>query len=113
MQAVPEPEPHEDAYASGLDSLTAAETAMAERQSAQSITTLGNERFPQAGILGALGWVLYRRRDPRIKYDAYMQSRTLTEITRELGLATDDADDADDDEEGKDSDTDDASTSPS
>lgn len=99
MQAVPMPEPDPTVAAGGLDSMTAAETAMAERQAGQSITTLGNERFPQAGLLGALGWVMYRRRDPRIKYDAYMSSRTLTEITRELGLSNDDDDE--DDEEGK------------
>src|SRR5262245_53412478 len=97
MQAVPEPEPD---TGTGLDSLTAAETAMAERQAAQSITTLGNERFPQAAMLGALGWVLYRRRDPRMKYEAYMSSRTLTEITRELGWSTDEEPE---DEQGKES----------
>lgn len=102
MQAVPEP--HEDPTPTpgGLDNLTAAETAMAERQAAQSITTLGNERFPQAGLLGALGWVLYRRRDPRMKYETYMAGRTLTDITRELGLGGDDDNDSDDDEEGRD-----------
>jgi len=89
----------------GLDSLTAAETAMAERQAAQSITTLGNERFPQAGLLGALGWALHRRSDPRSKYDEYMGARTLADITRELGLRTDDSED---DDAGKD-----APTSPS
>jgi hypothetical protein len=102
MQAVtavsPEPDPHENS-AQGLDSLTAAETAMAERQAAQSITTLGNERFPQANLLGALGWVMHRRREPRTKFDDYMSSRTLTEITRELGLSGGDEDD--EDEAGK------------
>jgi hypothetical protein len=104
MQAVPEPDPVE-AVAGGIDSLTAAETAMAERQAAQSITTLGNERFPQANLLGALGYVLHRRKEPRAKFDEYMSSRTLTQITRELGLSTAD----DDDEAGKDA----PSTSPS
>lgn len=86
-----------------LDNLTAAETAMAERQAAQSITTLGNEAFPQANLLGALGWVLYRRHDARMRFDTYMSGRTLTDITRELGLVKDDADDADeDDDAGKD-----------
>lgn len=85
----------------GLDSLTAAETAMAERKAAQSITTLGNENHPQAGLLGALGWVLFRRTDQRITYDAYMSSRTLTDITRELKLTADEDDDETDDE-GKD-----------
>jgi hypothetical protein len=95
----------------GLDSLTAGETALAERQAAQSITTLGNEAFPQAGIIGALGWVLYRRSDPRMTYQKYMESRTLNAITRELGLVDDEADETGDEEaEGKD---DDSSTSSS
>lgn len=98
MQAVPiAPEPEQP---SGLDSLTAAETAMAERQAAQSITTLGNERFPQANLLGALGWALWRRREPRCKFDEYMSTRTLTDITRELQLSTDD-DESDDDDTGE------------
>jgi hypothetical protein len=110
MQAVPEPEPPDDVVQpKGIDSLTAAETAMAERQAAQSITTLGNERHPQAGLLGALGWVMYRRHEPRSKYDDYMSSRTLTDITRELGLSSAAADDDDEDEAGKDE----PSTSPS
>lgn len=102
IEAVTTPPPEDDPTP-GLDSLTAGETAMAERKAAQSITTLGNERFPQAGLLGALGWVMHRRRDQRMTYDAYMGSRTLNEITRELGLSSDD-DDTDDDEEGKDPD---------
>jgi hypothetical protein len=80
----------------GLDDLTAAETAMAERKAGQSITTLGNDAFPQVTLIGALGWVLARRRDQRLTFDRYMESRTVTQITRELGLARDDDDDEDD-----------------
>jgi hypothetical protein len=109
MQAVPAPEPDPLEGVVTLDSLTAAETAMAERQAGQSITTLGNDRFPQAALIGALGWVAKRRSDPRIKYDAYMQSRTIPDITRELGLSTD----ADDDDEEDQNNDDDASTSSS
>lgn len=83
----------------GLDTLTAAESAMAERQAAQSIATLGNENFPQVGLIGALGWVLARRSDPRLKYDTYMTTHKLSEITAELGLGDDDDDE---DDEGKD-----------
>lgn len=100
MQAVPTPDPPTPEQNTGLDSLTAAETAMAERQAAQSITTLGNEKYPQAGLIGALGWVLHRRREPRMKFDEYMSSRTLTDVTRELGLSGDNDDE--DDDEGKD-----------
>lgn len=91
-EAEPERETH------GINSLTAAETAMAERKAGQSITTIGNEAYPQAALLGALGWVMHRRTDSRVTYDSYMASHTLTEITRELGLT---ADDEDDDEEGQ------------
>lgn len=90
----PEPEPEKSF---GLDDLTAGETAMAERQSGQGITTLGNERFPQANIIGALGWVLHRRTDPKMTFDKYMSSRKLSDITKELGLGDDDEED-----EGKD-----------
>lgn len=83
----------------GLDSLTAAESAMAERKAGQSIATIGNENFPQVGLIGALGWVLARRTDPRLTYEAYMGSRKLNDITTELGL--NDTTDAGD-EEGKD-----------
>lgn len=102
-------EPDETPEALGLDSMTAAEQAMAERAAAQSIATLGNEKFPQVGLIGALGWVLARRRDPRLKYDAYMSTHKLSEITRELGLSDDDEDD-DEGDEGKDDDASASST---
>lgn len=97
IAAVPEqPEPL------GLDDLTAAEVAFAERKAGQSVTTLGNERFPQAGLIGALGWVLHRRTDARITYERYMESRKLNDITRELGLSSDEEPADEDADEGKD-----------
>jgi hypothetical protein len=81
----------------GLDALTAAETSMAERKAGQSIATLGNEGYPQVGLLGALGWVLAKRGDPKLTYDGYMGSRTVNQITVELALTEDTAAD-----EGKD-----------
>lgn len=92
----PDPEPPRVT----LDDLTAAETAMAERKAGQSIATLGNENFPQVGLIGALGWIVHRRHDQRMTFDAYMASRTVNEITRELGLGDDD-DEADDEGEGE------------
>lgn len=71
----------------GLEALTAGETAMAERKAAQSITTLGNDAFPQVGLIGALGWVMARRTDPRLTYERYMDTHKLADITRELGLS--------------------------
>jgi hypothetical protein len=96
----PEPEPEKESL--GLDDLTAAESAMAERKAAQSIATLGNEAFPQVGLLGALGWVLARRVDPRLTYESYMATHKVSEITRELGLTGTDSDD--EEEAGKDDD---------
>jgi hypothetical protein len=87
-----EPEPA-DETASGLDELTAAETAIAERKAGQSIGTLGSDVYPQVALLGALGWVLAKRTQPTLTYDDYMGGRTVAEITRELGLSgTADAD---------------------
>lgn len=97
ITAVPEPEP-----ATGLDSLTAAETAAAEREAGQSVTTLGNDRFPQVRLLGALGWVLARRSTPALKFDHYMSSRTVNDITRELGLTSDEEPTTEAEAEGKD-----------
>lgn len=95
VKPAPEPEPL------GLDALTAFETSLAERTAGQGITTLGNEAFPQAGLIGALGWVLFKRTHPTMTYPKYMESRRLTDITKELGLSGDDDDD-DEEEEGKD-----------
>lgn len=90
-------EPEDNKAELGLDSLTAGETAMAERQAGQSIATLGNENFPQVSLIGALGWQLARRQDPKLRFDTYMSSRKLSEITAELGLSDDS-----EEEEGKD-----------
>lgn len=95
----PEPEPRPRPT---LDDLTAGEVAAAEREAGQSITTLGNERFPQARLIGALGWVAARRSNPALKFDHYMSSRSLNAITRELGLETDDEEADEEAAEGKD-----------
>lgn len=99
-----EPPERDDTEVLGINSLTAAESAMAERKAGQSITTLGNDAYPQVGLIGALGWVLARRSETRLTYEAYMSSHKVDEIARELGLADDDDDsddDSDDDTEGK------------
>lgn len=108
IEAVRDPDPEQHP---GLDGMTAAETALAERKAAQGITTLGNEKYPQANLLGALGWVLHRRIEPGITFDAYMGSRRIADITKELGLSDDEDDDDAEDQEaaGKE---DDETTSP-
>lgn len=92
----PDEEPEKKA-ALGMESMTAAEMEMAERHAGQSLATLGEERFPQVKLLGSLGWVLHRRTDPKMTFDAYMSSRKLKDINVELGLAEDEQAD-----EGKD-----------
>lgn len=99
VSAIEPPERDPDAEVQGINSLTAAESAMAERKASQSITTLGNDAYPQVGLIGALGWVLARRKETRLTYEAYMGSHKVDEIARELGLADDD--DSDDDDGGK------------
>jgi hypothetical protein len=89
--------PQDDKAAVGIDALTAAETAMAERKAGQSITTLGNDAFPQVGLLGALGWSLMRRNDPKLTYEGYMSSHTVDQITTDLGLNDEEADEGKDD----------------
>jgi hypothetical protein len=104
MQAVEPTEPDESAEEetpTGLDSLMASETAMAERKAGQSISTLADPNAPKVALMGALGWMLRRRTEPRLTYDAYMSSRTYLQIVEELNMGADDEDD-EDDEEGKD-----------
>lgn len=74
----------------GIEGMTARETALAEKTAGQSITTLGNDRFPQVGLIGALGWVLARRTDQRLTFDRYMDTHRISDITKELGLSSDD-----------------------
>jgi len=89
IKAVEPPVPDDGAL--GIESMTAAETAMAEKKAAQSITTLGNDAFPQVGLIGALGWVLARRTDQRLTFETYMNTHKISDITKELGLSVDDA----------------------
>jgi hypothetical protein len=84
----------------GIDNLTAAEVAMAERKAGQSITSLANDALPKVSLMGALGWVQARRSDVKLTYDAYMNGHTLTEILTELGMSADE--DEQEDDEGKD-----------
>jgi|KBSMisStaDraftv2_1062788.scaffolds.fasta_scaffold53584_3 hypothetical protein len=105
VSAIEPPEREPDTEPQGINSLTAAESAMAERKAGQSITTLGNDAYPQVGLIGALGWVLARRHETRLTYEAYMTSHKVDQIARELGLVDDDsdADEDDNDEDPKDS----------
>jgi hypothetical protein len=85
----PQDSPSDETTVSGIDSLTAGETAAAERKAALSITTLGDNHFPQVGLLGALGWMLMRRKDPKLTYERYMAENTVEQITNDLSLSDD------------------------
>jgi hypothetical protein len=95
----PEPEPEKEPFS--IDSLTMAETALVESKSGQPITNFGNLDRPQTALIGAVGWVVFRRTDQRITYESYMSSRTMDDVIKELGF-NDDDEEAD---EGKDADS--------
>lgn len=69
-----------------IESLTAAEMSIAERAAGLSITTLEDPDYPKVDLLAALGWVHAKRSDSALSFRDYKESRTLTQITEELGL---------------------------
>lgn len=89
-----------------IEGLTAAEMAIAERVSNTSITSLEDPHLPKVELLAALGWVYAKRSDSSMTFKEYKESRTLTQITGELGLGGDDesAGDGEPDAEGNDDD---------
>ncbi len=72
-----------------IESLSAFEMSMAEQTAGLSVATLEDPNFPKVDLLGALGWVNAKRAEPTLTFRAYMESRTLTQITDELGLNED------------------------
>lgn len=89
-----------------LQQLTAAEMSIAERKSKLSIATLEDPNYPKIDILGALGWVWAKRSDVKLTFEDYMNSHTLDQITKDLGIEDDEDDDGlpgdEDSEAGKD-----------
>lgn len=81
-----------------IEGLTAAEMAVAERVSNTSITSLEDPHLPKVELLAALGWVHAKRSDTSLTFKEYKESRTLTQITSELGLGGGDVADAGDGE---------------
>jgi hypothetical protein len=81
-----------------ISSLTAAEMSIAERAAGLSITTLEDPDYPKVDLLAALGWVHAKRSDTALSFKAYKESRTLTEITEQLGMGGDDDEPAGDDD---------------
>lgn len=80
-----------------IENLTAAEMSIAERASGLSVATLEDANYPKVDLLAALGWVYAKRQDPTLTFAAYKDSRTLMQITEELGIDVED----DDEDEGK------------
>lgn len=75
-----------------IQSLTAQEMSIAERKSGLSLATLEDPNFPKVAILGALGWVYAKRTEPTLTFEEYMSTRTLEQITEELGIEDEDED---------------------
>lgn len=75
-----------------IESLTAFEMSMAEKKAGLSIATLEDPNYPKVDLLGALGWVHAKREEPTLKFEDYMKTRTLEQITDELGITDEDDD---------------------
>lgn len=69
-----------------IQTMKAAELSMAERKAGLSLATLEDPNYPKADLLIALGWVIAKRENPALTFEDYGNSRTLEEITEELGL---------------------------
>lgn len=63
-----------------IDDLTAFEVAQAERTAGMSMATLADQMVPKMPLVGALGWVLTKRGEPTLTYDAYMKRHKSHEI---------------------------------
>jgi len=75
-----------------IQSLTGAELSMAERKAGLSIATLEDPNFPKIDLLGALAWVHAKREDANLKFEFFMSTHTLEQITGLLGLNEEDED---------------------
>lgn len=73
-----------------IQTMKAAELSIAERKAGLSLSTLEDANYPKADLLIALGWVIAKREDPKLTFEAYGMSKTLEEITDELGLGEED-----------------------
>ncbi|WP_148222537.1 hypothetical protein [Rhodococcus opacus] len=69
-----------------IQTMKAAELSMAERKAGLSLATLEDPNYPKADLLIALGWVIAKRDNPTLTFEDYGFSKTLEEITEELGL---------------------------
>lgn len=77
------------ANTNAIQTMKAAELSIAERKAGLSLTTLEDPNYPKADLLIALGWVVAKRNEPELTFEEYGNSRTLEEVTKELGLEQD------------------------
>lgn len=69
-----------------IQTMKAAELSLAERTAGLSIATLEDPNFPKTDLLIALGWVIAKRTDPKVTFKDYGESKTMEEITADLGI---------------------------
>lgn len=70
-----------------IQSMKAAELSKAEKTAGLSLATLEDPNYPKADLLIALGWVIALRTDKALTFEQYGETRTMEEITNELGIA--------------------------
>lgn len=71
-----------------LDTLTAPEEYAAEVAAGQPITVLDDENAPKVRIFAALAWVIQRRDEPGLTFDAYFPTiRFRDAVTLVMGPA--------------------------
>lgn len=76
-----------------IETMKAAELSIAERKAGISIATLDDPNYPKTDLLIALAWVLHKRENPTVTFEAFGNEYTLTEITDMLGLSDSDEED--------------------
>lgn len=71
--------------------LTAMETLIAEKTAGLSIATLEDPNFPKVGLIGAMAWVVAKRKDTNLTFDDFMNGHTLDECLEIAGLNAEEA----------------------
>lgn len=77
-----------------FNTLKAAELSIAERKAGLSIATLEDPNYPKTDLLIALAWVLHKRENPTVTFEAFGMAHTLQEITDMLGLTEEEVEEA-------------------
>lgn len=69
-----------------LQTMKAREMSLAEKTAGLSLATLEDPNYPKADLLIALGWVIALRDNPKLTFEEYGDSKTLEEVTADLGI---------------------------